>query len=51
MIEQSEEKQNKRNWCERNLIIKDPQNNRLYIIWEIIFMCAWFVELALVPYT
>lgn len=40
-----------RTWCERNLIIKNPQNSRLYYFWEIIFLFAFLIEIILVPYT
>ena len=45
-----EEDKEKRNWCERNLIIKDP-NSRLIFLWEIIFLAAFLIEIVLVPYT
>lgn len=41
----------KRNWCERNLIIKDPNSSRLYYLWEIIFLVAFLISIVLVPYT
>jgi len=46
-----EDNQRKRNWCERNLIIKDPSSSRLYYIWEVIFLVAFLFEIVLVPYT
>ena len=46
-----EDNTNSRNWCERNLIIKNPQNSRLYYFWEIIFLFAFLIEIILVPYT
>lgn len=41
----------KRNWCERNLIIKDPNSSRLYYLWEIVFLVAFLISIVLVPYT
>ncbi len=46
-----EEDRPQRNWCERNIIIKDPGSSRLFYLWEIIFLLAFLVEIALVPYT
>ena len=46
-----EDNQRKRNWCERNLIIKDPSKSRLYFFWEILFLVAFLIEIVLVPYT
>ena len=41
--DQEEDQSRRRNWCERNLIIKDPGSSRLYYLWEIIFLCAFLV--------
>jgi len=49
--ELEDDSQRKRNWCDRNLIIKDPMQSRLYFLWEIIFMSAFLVEILFVPYT
>ena len=49
--DEEEDNQRKRNWCERNLIIKDPSSSRLYFIWEFIFLTAFLFEIVLVPYT
>lgn len=47
---EDEEDNQKRNWCERNLIIKDP-NSRLFFLWELVFLIAFLIEIVLVPYT
>ena len=46
-----EDNQRRRNWCERNLIIKDPNKSRLYFFWTILFLVAFLIEIILVPYT
>lgn len=46
-----EDKELNQNWCERNLIIKDPSDSKFYFFWELIFALALFVEFLLVPYT
>ena len=46
-----EESKRNRNWCEKNLIIKDPGSSRLYFIWRMIFLVAFLIEIVLVPYT
>ena len=46
-----EDNQSRRNWCERNLIIKDPSKSRIFAIWELLFLVAFLVEIVLVPYT
>lgn len=40
-----------RNWCDRNFVIKEPGQSRLYFIWQLIFMSAFLIEIVLVPYT
>ena len=49
--EQEEDPLKKRNWCERNLIIKKPDESRIFQIWEILFLVAFLFEIILVPYT
>ena len=49
--EREESSKNPRNWCDRNLVIKDPSQSRLYFLWELIFMSAFLIEIVLVPYT
>mmetsp|Transcript_5322 Transcript_5322/g.7125 ORF Transcript_5322/g.7125 Transcript_5322/m.7125 type:complete len:107 (+) Transcript_5322:281-601(+) len=49
--EREESNKNPRNWCDRNLVIKEPQQSRLYFLWELIFMSAFLIEIVLVPYT
>ena len=50
-LEEQRGKKDKRNWCERNMVIRDPENSRLYFIWELIFLSAFLIEIVLVPYT
>ena len=38
------------NWCERNLMFKDPINNRFLFLWDILFLVSFTVEIYLVPY-
>jgi len=38
------------NWCERNLMFKDPVNNKFLIFWDVIFICAFTMESIMVPY-
>ena len=40
-----------RNWCERNMIIKDPKNSRVFYFWQLLFLFAVLIEVVLVPYT
>jgi len=44
-------KKDKRSWCDRNMVIKDPGKSRLYFIWTLIFLSAFLIEIVLVPYT
>ena len=46
-----EDKELNQNWCERNLIIKDPSESKVYFCWELMFMSALLLEGVLVPYT
>lgn len=46
-----EDNEKRRNWCERNLIIKEPSKSRLYFFWELLFLVAFLIEIVLVPYT
>ena len=49
--ERDEGSKNPRNWCDRNLVIKEPSQSRLYFLWELVFMSAFLIEIVLVPYT
>ena len=49
--EEQRGKKDKRNWCDRNMVIKDPSKSRLYFFWELIFLSAFLIEIVLVPYT
>ena len=49
--ERDEGNKNPRNWCDRNLVIKEPSQSRLYFLWELVFMSAFLIEIVLVPYT
>ena len=49
--DRDEVSKNPRNWCDRNLVIKEPSQSRLYFLWELIFMSAFLIEIVLVPYT
>ena len=40
----------KYNWCERNLMFKDPANNRFLFLWDFIFFIAITTESYMVPY-
>lgn len=40
----------KYNWCERNLMFKDPVNNRVLFLWDFIFFIAFTIEIFTVPY-
>ena len=40
----------KYNWCERNLMFKDPTNNRILMLWDFIFFIAVTIESYMVPY-
>ena len=51
MVDAEEDIKGRKNWCERNLIIKEPFNSRLFFLWEIIFLFAFLFEIVLVPYT
>ena len=41
LADNEEDIKNQKNWCERNLIIKEPMNSRLFFLWEIIFLVAF----------
>ena len=46
-----EDKELNQNWCERNLIIKDPSDSKAYLCWELLFLVALLMEGCLVPFT
>jgi hypothetical protein len=39
----------KYNWCERNLMFKDPANNRILFLWDFVFFIAFTIEIFVVP--
>lgn len=41
--DKNKEEQIKYNWCERNLMFKDPLNNRFLFLWDIIFLVAFTI--------
>ena len=49
--QEEDDNEGNQNWCERNLIIKDPSKSKIYILWELIFMVAMLIEATLVPFT
>ena len=50
MHEENKQDSKKYNWCERNLMFKDPANNRILFLWDFIFFVAITIESFMVPY-
>ena len=50
MYEDSKSEKKNYNWCERNLMFKDPNNNKFLLFWDLIFICAYTIESYMVPY-
>ena len=50
MQEENKQDSKKYNWCERNLMFKDPANNRFLFLWDFIFFVAITIESFMVPY-
>ena len=50
LLEEDKQDTKNYNWCERNLMFKDPANSRILYLWDLIFFISFTVESYMVPY-